>query len=133
MSVRSTDLKGRDTSMFSKCYNENFKSQTIIHKHILPKGSNNPLERSPGRMTIRADCHPNDRLSDRTTIRSNCCPTHLHSALTYGFPIVVIFSEWILCFTCFSILATHKWLEICDALLQGCIRWLNWWSNYILG
>ncbi|KAM0038453.1 hypothetical protein Hdeb2414_s0013g00414981 [Helianthus debilis subsp. tardiflorus] len=35
MTVRSNDLKGRDTSLILKCYNQNFKA--IIHKHIHPK------------------------------------------------------------------------------------------------
>ncbi|KAJ0834047.1 hypothetical protein HanRHA438_Chr16g0739331 [Helianthus annuus] len=64
MTVRSTDLKGRDTSIFSKCYNKNFKSQAIIHKHILPKGRNNPLEQPSDRTTVRMDYHPIELLSD---------------------------------------------------------------------
>ncbi|MFS7963789.1 hypothetical protein Hanom_Chr08g00742471 [Helianthus anomalus] len=61
------------------------KVQTIIHKHILPKGRNNPLE-----LTSRSS-QPADRIDQPNdwTVRSNLlfdrpdCSTHLH---LFAFP-----------------------------------------------
>ena len=99
---RSIDrLKGKDTSVFSNTSTKTSKGQTIIHKHILLKGRNNPLE-WPSRSSLPAD---RTGLSKRTyqpieqPVRSNLPfdrPAHsIHPYLfTFSALLIVMLSNY---------------------------------------